>query len=98
MCVTEHVLPAAFSASLGARNGVAANAYTFELRTLSSKTGNYANDMITQCKKVGMQPVCDHPYYCKNDGNSVYLGLCALLAENGAPRVDFGGRFGSIFH
>ena len=74
MCVTEHVLPAAFSASLGARNGVAANTYTFELRTLSSKTGNYGNDMINECKKVGMKPVCDHPSYCKNDANSLYIG------------------------
>ena len=71
---------AAFSASLGARNGVAAERYRFEFRTVSSNSGNYANDMITECKKAGMKPVCDHPSYCKNDAKSLYLGQAHHMA------------------
>ena len=47
---------------------------------MSSKTGNYANDMITECKKAGMKPVCDHPSYCKNNANSLYLGQAHHMA------------------
>ena len=65
---------AAFSASLGARNGAAAGKYSFTIETVASNTGNYANDMITQCFKAGMKPVCDHPSYCKNDAKSLYIG------------------------
>jgi hypothetical protein len=36
--------------------------------------------MIEACKMYRMQPVCDHPSYCKNDAKSVYIGQTGHLA------------------
>ena len=63
-----------FSASLKAQNGVAAADYVFEISYLSSKRGTYSNLMRSSCKVIGMKPLCDHPSYCRNDANALYIG------------------------
>ena len=35
--------------------------------------------MVEACGKVGMKPVCDHPSYCRNDRNALYMGQRAHL-------------------
>ena len=34
---------------------------------------DYANIMIHECAKLKMKPVCEHPSYCRNDKNALYL-------------------------
>ena len=55
-------------------NGQKSNEYEFMRATLSSRSGSYSALMVEQCKKIGMKPVCDHPSYCKDDINSLYIG------------------------
>ena len=52
--------PPAFSANLGARNGVPARAYVFQqARANSSSSGTYSDRMRHACSKFGMKPVCE---------------------------------------
>jgi hypothetical protein len=37
--------------------------------------------MIKACSKYDMKPVCDHPSYCKNDKNALYLGQSSHIAD-----------------
>ena len=69
-----------FSAQLGARNDVSAAPYAFIKKMLSSRSGKYSTHMIAECQKVGMKPVCDHPSYCRNDANSLYIGQANHIA------------------
>ena len=46
----------------------------------ASTGGNYESAMISACKQYGMKPVCDHPSYCKNDKNAIYIGQNHHLA------------------
>jgi len=66
-----------FKAKLGARNGVPPREYTFRLAQVNP-SNNYGDDFRTVskegCRKIGMLPVCDHPSYCKDDANAIYLG------------------------
>jgi hypothetical protein len=74
-------LTKSFSVELGARNGVSQGAYTFYRVTKASQTGGrYDQIMVNDCKQFGMKPVCDHPNYCKNDKNSLYLGQQGHMA------------------
>lgn len=65
-----------FKASLGARSGVPPRDYIFRLAQVDYPKGG--NDFTDQskllCSKMGMLPVCDHPSYCKDDANAMYLG------------------------
>ena len=63
-----------FDATLGAKNGVPAQKYKFELMELTSTSGNVKDQMISQCSALGMKPVCEHPSYCKNDARALYIG------------------------
>ena len=63
-----------FVASLGAKNGVPAQAYKFAIVEASSTSGNYKTQMVKDCKVLGMKPVCDHPNYCKSDKEALYIG------------------------
>ena len=60
--------------ALGAKNGIGAKEYVFEQASLMSKSGKYSAQMIRSCNVLGMKPVCEHPSYCRNDKNSLYLG------------------------
>ena len=62
------------AAGFGAKNGVPSRAYDWKVLKLSSRSGSYTANMISQCKKEGMKPVCDHPNYCRNDANAIYIG------------------------
>jgi len=75
-------LPAgAFTASLGAKNGVPAQTYTFRKMYITNKVSRYYSDaMIARCATVGMKPVCDNPGYCKHDERALYLGQNDHLA------------------
>ena len=86
--VTQAVDRAPFSASLGARNGVSAAEYLFKVFSVDKvgKKDYYKNIMIAACKTHGMKPVCDHPSYCRNDKNAIYLGQNTHLARAGAPQ------------
>merc|ERR1719445_2606896 len=59
---------------LPARNGAMRGKYQFQIVTTQSNSGNFDAVMIAECKKIGMKPICDHPSYCKNDANSIYIG------------------------
>jgi len=73
--------PASFKAKLGAKNGVKAQNWEFTVASLQARSGKYSTRMVQACKAYGgMQPVCDHPSYCKNDKASVYLGQSGHLA------------------
>jgi hypothetical protein len=69
-----------FSGDLGARNGANAGKYTFQRIRLQQTSGNYDTLMINECGKKGMQPLCDHPSYCKNDPKAGYIGQDNHLA------------------
>jgi hypothetical protein len=66
--------------SLGAKNGVPAHLYRFKTAKLTSKSGRYSSLMVTECKKLGMKPVCDHPSYCRKDNQALYLGQSGHLS------------------
>ena len=55
-----------FVASLGAKNGVPARDYLFQIVKLGEGDiyGSYSDRMFEACAKIGMKPVCDYKYYC----------------------------------
>merc|ERR1711871_856530 len=81
MCARVEGAP--FDAELGSKNGVPAQTYRFQMVKASTTSGRYSDVMINDCKKIGMKPVCDHPSYCKNSKNSVYLGQTHHVAYPG---------------
>eukprot|EP01048_Picozoa_sp_COSAG05_P004992 COSAG05_NODE_286_length_12159_cov_63.200249_1_plen_1966_part_10 len=78
ICAKEDVR--IFSAKIGSKNGVPARSYIFRYAELATKSGSYSSNMIKVCGGLGMQPVCDHPAYCKNDEKSIYIGQSGHLA------------------
>ena len=54
--------------------------YTFRLAKFTSTSGSYSSLMVSECAKYTMKPVCDHPSYCRNDGNALYLGQAHHIA------------------
>ena len=52
------------------------------------KSGSYSGVMAAQCSKYGMKPVCDHPSYCQNDKNALYIGQQGHTAYPGPPRPE----------
>ena len=75
---------AGFTANLGAgRNGFRAGTYTFLKQTLASRSGSYSSRMIQQCLKYNMKPVCDHPNYCRNDLDALYIGQRSHITPYG---------------
>merc|ERR1719446_324857 len=67
--------PLTFTADLGSKNGVAAHRYRFEeVDPMDWGSDNYDTIMVDECKKIGMKPICDHPSYCNNADESLYLG------------------------
>ena len=36
--------------------------------------------MISECKKYGMKPVCDHPSYCRDKTEALWIGQTTHLA------------------
>ena len=81
-CSDKRAEPTSFTATMGAKNGVSARSYTFRRVQTQSRSGSYSTAMITECKKWNMQPVCDHPSYCKNDGSALYIGQSGHIAYN----------------
>jgi hypothetical protein len=71
---------ASFTAKIGSKNSNVARTYTFEISYLVARNGKYSDRMREQCAKLDMKPVCDHPSYCRNDAQSVYLGQSGHLA------------------
>jgi hypothetical protein len=69
-----------FPAQLGGKNGVAAAAYDFQIKQLTSRSGQYSSLMRTICAQVGMKPICDHPSYCRTDTTALYIGQAGHLA------------------
>jgi hypothetical protein len=68
----------AFGGYLGGRNGAPAGDYRFQKfkpeNTGFSSGTNYASLMVNECAKKNMKPLCDHPSWCRNDPQSVYIG------------------------
>ena len=48
--------------------------YWFKAATTTQTSGDYSAHMRSKCSEFGMKPVCDHPNYCRNDGNAIYIG------------------------
>ena len=71
------------TAKLGAKNGVPAREYIFQMMKASSTSGKYSDIMVSDCAKVGMKPVCDHPNYCKTDTKAIYIGQSHHIAHGG---------------
>ena len=64
-----------FTISLGGKNGVRAHSYQFKIANLDRlRGGSYSRLMIQVCNRYGMQPVCDHPSYCRADDKALYIG------------------------
>ena len=40
----------------------------------------YPAVMRKECKKLGMKPVCEHPSYCRNDKQGIYLNQYTHLS------------------
>jgi len=79
----------AFTAKLGAMNGVGAYTYSFKKAVASAtqlEANNYRTAMIETCRKYGMKPVCDHPTYCKPgasyaDQEALYIGQSSHIVD-----------------
>jgi hypothetical protein len=71
-----------YEVHLGAKNGVPAATYEFKIANMDRLSGgSYSSQMIKACSKYDMKPVCDHPSYCKNDKNALYLGQSSHIAD-----------------
>ena len=71
-------------AKLGAKNGVLSATYKFRKvpsNAYDASSNNYKRIMISECKKFSMKPVCDHPSYCKNDKQALYIGQSKHLSK-----------------
>jgi hypothetical protein len=51
-----------------------------QVKQLTSRSGSYSSLMRSACSGVGMKPVCDHPSYCRNDANALYIGQSGHIA------------------
>ena len=71
----------AFTASLGAMNGVPDRSYAFLKMRATSASGSYSAMMVARCGSVGMQPVCDHPKWCQADRKALYLGQSEYISS-----------------
>jgi len=74
---------ASLKVELGSKNGVQAQRYEFRVVRTDVRSGKFSDVMLTECKSLGMKPVCDHRSYCRNDKNSIYLGQDHHLAHPG---------------
>ena len=84
----------AFMKDLGAgRYGVPANRYIFYKSygwtkgAGQGRGGYYADVMTNECTKHSMKPVCDHPSYCRNNGDAIYLGQYSHIAYKPYRRI-----------
>merc|ERR1711988_1647838 len=71
---------------LGPKNGVPARRYSFrEMRYQGHHGGDYSATAIKGCRQNGhgWKPVCDHPSYCRNDRNAIYIGQSHHMAYGG---------------
>jgi len=69
-----------FTAKLGSRNGVPRRRYEFKIVQTDIRSGKFSAAQISECKKFGMKPICDHRSYCRNDKQVLYLGQDHHLA------------------
>jgi hypothetical protein len=69
-----------FEGELGEKNGIDKGVYKFQKIRTKESGGNYDELMIAECAKVDMKPLCDHPSYCRNDANAVYIGQTYHIA------------------
>jgi hypothetical protein len=82
-----------FQGELGSMNGGNAGMYKFQRVRTFVDSGNYDDIMISECDKVGMKPLCDHPSYCRNDPKSAYIGQQQHIAHK--PHRDINSYFPS---
>merc|ERR1719271_1653153 len=83
---TSKVVRTYHNIRLGPRNGVPARRYTFrEMRYTGPNGNDYSLTARKGCAKNGRgwKPVCDHPSYCRNDRNAIYLGQQHHMAYGG---------------
>jgi len=73
---TQTVKLRSFTAVLDEFDGIPMRTYAFQIATVpqSYYGENFSTVMIATCRKLGMKPVCDHPQYCANNVESLYLG------------------------
>ena len=77
-----------FSAELGAKNGAQSGEYFFQLVQTKKTSGSYTDIMVEECDKIGMKPLCEHPSYCKNNAQSIYIGQTNHIAHGGHKNTD----------
>ena len=77
-----------FSAELGAKNGAQSGEYFFQLVQTKKTSGSYTDIMVEECDKIGMKPLCEHPSYCKNNAQSIYIGQTNHIAHGGHKNED----------
>lgn len=61
--------------------------YKFRVATTEKRSKSFSKAMIEVCQEYGMKPVCDHPKYCKDDKQSIYIGQKKHIAYQ-AHRLD----------
>ena len=55
--------------------------YYFRLTKTSERAGSYSEIMKDECAKINMKPLCDHPTYCKNNADAIYIGQSKHMAH-----------------
>eukprot|EP01048_Picozoa_sp_COSAG05_P015644 COSAG05_NODE_1907_length_3849_cov_4.846133_2_plen_742_part_01 len=60
--------------------GMPTRSYEFAVAKLSTSSGEYSKLMKAKCADMNMKPVCDHPYYCRNDNGALYIGQQSHVA------------------
>lgn len=66
-------------------NNMKAAVFDFKLVDIPADQGStaFGDLMVTECNKVNMKPVCDHPSWCLNDAKSLYVGQQHHFAHGG---------------
>jgi hypothetical protein len=85
----KSVVDGAFSADLGAKNGLAPHTLWFLAVTIDQSGGSYTDHMISKCAEYSMKPVCAHQSYCRYDNRAIYVGQTGHMSyDNDQTRFD----------
>ena len=84
-----HNQVAPFAGYLGAKNGANAQTYYFKAVQTKQMCGSYSQIMKDECAKIDMKPLCDHPTYCKNNADTIYIGQSHHMAHEDHRRNHY---------
>jgi len=70
-----------FQASLGGKNGVPPRKYIFLKVNTDQSSGPYNKNMMTECQKYGLKPICNERKECVRNSQVLYIGQDNGLAD-----------------